>query len=201
MKTHPSTEQFTKRHVVMKKGIPVFEGEVATGMLNGTEFAIVCPDAESCEEIWNLIMPNPLDRDGLQRVVLCRQSDIEMDVSAGNYGKPNMSAFDIEAARRGEPVERIYGAGWQAVEFVAQWNDTDAICRVLGSDWPQLVPLECLRMAPKKIKVRYRVALLKYEGCNPYTRTADSEEKAENWESFPPFIRWLTDWQEAEVEQ
>jgi hypothetical protein len=90
VKIHPNTARFAKKHVVMKKGIPVFEGKAATGRLpNGTEFSIVCPDSDSCEEIWNLIMPNSLDREGLQKVVLSRQSDIEMDVTAVKLRESN----------------------------------------------------------------------------------------------------------------
>lgn len=112
-----------------------------------------------------------------------------------------MSAFDIEKAMAGEPVERIYGAGWQQVEFVAQWNELEAICRVPEYDNPQLVPLECLRMAPKKVKVRYRVAVFGAEG-RYWPVIVKDEAHAENTNCNTYFVSWAHQgWQEAEVEQ
>jgi hypothetical protein len=107
--------------------------------------------------------------------------------------------FDIEKARAGEPVERIYGARWQQVEFVAQWNDQEAICRIPEHDFPQLIPLECLRMATKKVKVRWRIALIG-SGLTLIANDEGHERVLERGE-WGEFKQWLTEWQEAEVEQ
>lgn len=81
MSKHPAADKFKKKRVVMKNYIPVFEGYAATGGISGVQFSIVCPDRESCDEIWNLLGKTPLNHDGIQQVVICRASDIEMDVT------------------------------------------------------------------------------------------------------------------------
>lgn len=80
MNKFPKVSSFKKTNVVMKKGIPAFHGLAATGSISGVEFVIVCPDAVSCEEIWNLVMQIPLDRKGLQKIVMSRKKDIEMEI-------------------------------------------------------------------------------------------------------------------------
>jgi hypothetical protein len=80
MSEFPSAKGFEKKKVIMKKAIPVFSGQAATGRLaSGTEFSVVCPDAESCEEVWRLLGMKPMDPSGLQKVILARHSDIELE--------------------------------------------------------------------------------------------------------------------------
>ncbi|SEN72505.1 hypothetical protein SAMN05216404_106197 [Nitrosospira multiformis] len=83
MNKHPVADGFQKKNVVMKKGIPVFEGYAATGRIGDVQFSIVCPNRQSCDEIWGLLEMNEgLDHNNVPKVVLCRASDIEMDVTA-----------------------------------------------------------------------------------------------------------------------
>lgn len=77
-----SDNGFRKMRVVMKKGIPVFEGYAVAGKLSNVPFSIVCPDKESCEKIWNTFMSVELNHNIAEKVVLCRSSDVEMDVTA-----------------------------------------------------------------------------------------------------------------------
>ena len=81
MKKFRTAARFKRSEVIMKKAIPVFHGFAASGSLqSGVQFSIVCPDADSCEEIWQLVTPIPLDRKGLQKIVMARKKDIEMEV-------------------------------------------------------------------------------------------------------------------------
>ena len=49
-----------------------------------------------------------------------------------------------------------------------------------------------VKPAPKK----YRVALFRFStaAASTYTACTDFQEDAENYESRPDFVRWLTDW-------
>lgn len=54
---------------------------------------------------------------------------------------------------------------------------------------------------PYRIKpqvLRYRVALF-HGNKGGYVNIAEREETAESWAKHPDFIRWLGDWQEAEL--
>lgn len=46
--------------------------------------------------------------------------------------------------------------------------------------------------------LRYRVALF-HGNKGGYVNIAEREETAESWAKHPDFIRWLGDWQEAEL--
>lgn len=54
-----------------------------------------------------------------------------------------------------------------------------------------------VRMAKKKERRKYRVALMEYGG----TMTADSysQEQAIEASEYGDFCKWLTDWQEYEI--
>lgn len=45
---------------------------------------------------------------------------------------------------------------------------------------------------------KYRVALFRRHDYEPLAAVANSSEVAENYESVPDFVRWLTDWVEYE---
>lgn len=56
---------------------------------------------------------------------------------------------------------------------------------------------------PATVKVRYRVGIFDFDFDSSYGRhlgTIQTDAAAKEWEKSPFFIRWLTDWQEEEVE-
>jgi hypothetical protein len=76
-----SSTQLKKKIVVMKESILVYSGKAASGRINGKEFSILCTDEKSCEFVWSLLMDIKLDPEQIQNVVLCREADIETDVT------------------------------------------------------------------------------------------------------------------------
>ena len=53
------------------------------------------------------------------------------------------------------------------------------------------------RVKPKTI--RYRVALFRSPSGNHFTNNADTQERADSFQTRVYFVRWLTDWTEVEV--
>jgi hypothetical protein len=107
--------------------------------------------------------------------------------------------FDLERAEAGEPVESWYPHGWAPVRFIGTWSDKEAVCEVSGYNIPKTVPLVQLRMAPKTLKVRYRVAAMKNNHGDLYTVAVNHDDEAEIVNKWTNFIRWITDWIEVEV--
>jgi hypothetical protein len=118
------------------------------------------------------------------------------------------NAFDIEAAKRGEPVEIFYArtAEWGWVHFIGTMTNGTVLVedqRGVTHHVPD-TRLQLLRMVPKKVRVRYRVGLFHsvFKGLEPFTLATQSEDEAKEWEgSNTRFARWLTDWTEVEVPQ
>lgn len=115
--------------------------------------------------------------------------------------------FDLEAAKRGEPVEYFHrSAVWTEAEFVAVnragrnvvvYKDPNS-----AFSWsPIFAEDDDLRMAPKKVTVRYRVALLVRVGGTPWTETANGPESEKRIADHPCFYEWITEWQEAEISE
>lgn len=109
--------------------------------------------------------------------------------------------FDIEKAKAGEPVERIYGAGWDLVVFVGLWDKKQAVCRIPGNSWPELIPLDCLQMAPKTVKVRFRPYLKELTAAGLCVLNVRDDNEAEFVKRDSRFRGWLTEWQEVEIQQ
>jgi hypothetical protein len=109
--------------------------------------------------------------------------------------------FDLEAARRGEPIEYLEAYGWVEIKFIGAWADDAAVCQVPWNDTPEIVPVSKIRMAKKREIVRYRVALLQSEAF-PFASTCNETHgptppEFENWKHF---IKWIHhDWQEYEI--
>lgn len=112
--------------------------------------------------------------------------------------------FDLEKARAGELVEYLGSREWEA-------------CKVLGvSESPgnlfvvervnrngfrlAYAKADDLRMAPKKARLRYRIALCKY-GPEFYPVAVGSNDAAFKMENVnSEFVEWIhADWQEVEI--
>jgi hypothetical protein len=110
-----------------------------------------------------------------------------------------MSAFDIEKARAGEPVEyRGAGSRWVAVHFVGLSMDGSPTIQTGVRTIFSCYESE-LRMAPKKVKVRYRVGIFSELG-DTWPAVTNSDRTAALWEKTDSFKGWLTEWKETEVE-
>jgi hypothetical protein len=105
--------------------------------------------------------------------------------------------FDLEAAKRGEPIEYQEAYGWVEIKFIGEWYGDYIVCSVPWSYKPETVLKDFVRMAKKRERRKYRVALIKHGG----TITADSypQEKDIEASEYGAFCKWLTDWQEYEI--
>ena len=56
--------------------------------------------------------------------------------------------FDLDAARRGEPVEVLISIEWRPAHFVGINVDGNPVVQI-GRNYPLIVSKESLRMAPK----------------------------------------------------
>jgi hypothetical protein len=113
------------------------------------------------------------------------------------------NAFDIEKAKAGEPIEyNSAGGRWVAAHFVgATLNVKPVIQRDPGHHIFACEESE-LRMAPKKVKVRYRVEAYKdIETGEIKPFISSPHEDGVRWSGSKTFVEWLTEWLEAEVEQ
>jgi hypothetical protein len=114
--------------------------------------------------------------------------------------------FDLEEAKRGEPVEYFHrSAVWTEAEFVAVnragrnvvvYKDPNS-----AFSWsPIFAEDDNLRMVAKKVTVRYRVAIFG-DGESRWP-VAASEEDVVSIPKNRYFIEWIhTDWQEVEIPQ
>jgi hypothetical protein len=114
--------------------------------------------------------------------------------------------FDIEKARAGEQVEFDMEEGrWVPAHFIGASDEGYMVIQhqIIGST--RMTSAFCcnprnLRMAPKKVKVRWRVALFS-DNDETWPGVTTSEAIAESWPSKKTFKCWITDWIETEVEQ
>ena len=109
--------------------------------------------------------------------------------------------FDLEAAKAGEPVEVFFRAtsAWEPVHFVGMDKHAQSVFQRErdGVMFP-ITDRAILRMAPKKVTVRYRVAAID-SGQDIRPMCVETEYGATNLQKNPLFVEWLTDWQEAEI--
>ncbi|SEO79089.1 hypothetical protein [Nitrosovibrio sp. Nv6] len=103
--------------------------------------------------------------------------------------------FDLEAAKAGEPIEFKTENGIVPADFIGTHGHEIVIYSKNG-----YVPVdECnLRMAPKKITVRYRVGLIA-DGTGFYPFLISTEQAEQFHGGDSRFREWLTDWQEVEI--
>lgn len=114
-----------------------------------------------------------------------------------------VNEFDLERAKAGEPI--IYQAYEKWVK--AKFHGSSAAGHYLviehsvGEGMWKLgyASKHELRMAPKKVKGRYRVAVMKHGHGGFYTINANNDDEAEAIRGWTNFVRWLTDWIEIEV--
>ncbi len=106
--------------------------------------------------------------------------------------------FDLEAAKRGDPIECLEAYGWLEVKFIGPWDAGSVVCAVDWSYKPEVVLMSKLRMAKKREVVRYRICL-KEGSNNHYCWLVNSEDDSKNTEHDLNFIQWITDWQEYEI--
>src|SRR6185437_5946156 len=105
-----------------------------------------------------------------------------------------MKPFDLEAAKRGEPIEYLAVGYWVPCSFIGATSlqypvieqKDGSVFETFGSR---------LRMAPKKVTVRYRVALC--QGPHDQYVFAVKDGDPEPSSRGCGFIQWLCDWQTA----
>lgn len=112
--------------------------------------------------------------------------------------------FDIDRAKAGEPVELNNGfSNWVPAHFVGPSSLTKEQVIVEAEGCVLYAHLCVLRMASKKIKVRYRVYLRMSPSLGRIVPDiARDDGRVMNVQECDDFIKWIhTDWQEVEVEQ
>lgn len=110
--------------------------------------------------------------------------------------------FDLEKAKAGEPVEYLGSTEWEACKVLGASESSGNLLVVEritrnGFRLAYAKP-DDLRMVPKKVRVRYRVALKKRADGGYYTMT-EEEDYRTGQESARNFVCWLTDWTDAEI--
>jgi len=115
-----------------------------------------------------------------------------------------MKPFDLEAAKRGEPVVMFFRgtSAWEPVHFVGM--DSHGQCvfqrKKEGSLFAGMDP-SILRMAPKTVTVRYRVAIMRNkQNGYIYPEAVSNGEMTEEISNLPDFFKWACDWQTAEIQ-
>jgi len=111
--------------------------------------------------------------------------------------------FSFEAAKAGEPVE-LQSAGtatWEPCHFVGRSSAGAAVIERGDRSGILEISQERLRMAAKKVTVRYRVAVTRQNGW-PSPVIAQTNEQVGNISASAMFVQWIhTDWQEVEIPQ
>jgi hypothetical protein len=116
-----------------------------------------------------------------------------------------MKPFDLEAAKRGEPIECDGAVRCVEAHFVGVSNDGRPVVQVNGINFgsPFIPYYGELRMAPKTLTVRYRNYLMREEDGNVSVCTANDlygHSSPATIEMGYGFIKWIhTDWQTAEI--
>ena len=82
------------------------------------------------------------------------------------------------------------GKDVQVWDFIQnEWGDVTVESPTWCEDWKY-------RIKPPAKK--YRVALFRRHNCESLVVACNSQVTADNYESLPDFVRWLTDWIEYE---
>jgi hypothetical protein len=108
-----------------------------------------------------------------------------------------MKPFDLEAAKRGEPIERRINGAWEKCHFVGLDANSYTVIHT-ARDGIFCEATTYLRMAPKTVTVRYRVALC--QGPHDQYVMAVQEGDPEPQLRACGFIEWLGEWQTAEIQ-
>jgi hypothetical protein len=111
--------------------------------------------------------------------------------------------FDLAAARAGEPIE--YGNSPLAYKahYIGQSVGGFPVIQRMSGGGPFSCEFSMLSMAPKKVTVRYRVAVMQHNGVLSTASLTDGGHLTPNdVEKFAHFVEWIhTEWQVAEVPQ
>jgi hypothetical protein len=116
--------------------------------------------------------------------------------------------FDLAAAQRGELIEyNAFGPEWETAKFLgtsASPRDERIVIERVNRNGFELCyakPSD-LRMAPKKVTVRYRVAVLSNSDGSCFTRSSNTDMDATEIMERHNFVQWIhNEWQVAEVPQ
>jgi hypothetical protein len=107
--------------------------------------------------------------------------------------------FDLEAAKRGEPIEYQEAYGWTEIKFIGAWTDDSVVCQVPWNDKPEIVPISKIRMVEKKDVLFYRIAVMAHESAY-YLVPAMTGKNVVDIEESPVFLEWIhKDWEMAEI--
>lgn len=110
--------------------------------------------------------------------------------------------FDLEAAKRGEPVEFKYGSvSWEKAYFIGPSNISKDEMVIEVRDMVRYANPSLLRMAPKTATLRYRVGALESHGGEVFPVVFSNDVQALEAAESDGFRGWLADWQIAEVAQ
>jgi hypothetical protein len=114
--------------------------------------------------------------------------------------------FDFDKAKAGEPVEYdISGGRLVPAHFIGVSAEGYMVIQHKITDSTKMTTAFCckeseLRMAPKKVKVRYRVGIFSELG-DTWPAVTNSDKTAALWEKTDSFKGWIMGWREAEVDQ
>ncbi len=107
--------------------------------------------------------------------------------------------FDLEAAKRGEPIEYQEAYGWVEIPFIGVWDAEHVVCKAPWNDKPELVPTSKLRIVKKKEILFYRVAVMAH-GSSYYLVPAMTGKNVAEIEENMYFVEWIhRDWEMVEV--
>lgn len=107
--------------------------------------------------------------------------------------------FNLERAKAGDSVEIMLDPEWVPVHFVGTDTNGHPVVQRVGDGPVFSVSSLRLRMAPKKAKVRYRVALIDAFIAGPRVIAANTDHEAAQCATRGDFTAWLTDWIETEI--
>jgi len=106
--------------------------------------------------------------------------------------------FNLERAKAGEPVEYKISTGkCEFAHFIGTAIDGAPVIQIGRRVF--LCDESELRMAPKKVKVRYRLALIDAFIAGPRVIAANTDHEAAQCAVRGDFMEWLTDWIETEI--
>jgi hypothetical protein len=108
--------------------------------------------------------------------------------------------FDLEAAKRGTPIEYQEAYGWVEIKFIGDWNDEHIVCSVPWSYKPEMISKSLVRMGKRKEVVRYRRYILDYYDKRSVGTMNEGLSTPSVTEGCSGFIGWIDhDWQEYEI--
>jgi len=107
-----------------------------------------------------------------------------------------MKPFDLEAAKRGEQV--CYPSG-SPVHFIGVSSTEHPVVED-SQGFFTVCSQNQLRMAPKKVTVRYRVGAWKDKGGIVHPLIVEDVDAQDGAEIGSQFLYWISGWQTAEIQ-